>query len=465
MNTLSRRLVTWSLSLLLPLSAAVEANVSQQEARDIAREAYIYAYPMVLMQITRDVSTNVEKVGSLTAPVNQLSHARATPDHRFTIVVRPNADTLYSAIQYDVSEEPLVFEVPDAGDRYYLIEFLDYWTDVFTVPGTRTTGNDAQTFAIVGPDWNGDLPEGVREYRSPTNNGLMITRVQIDGPEDLEEVHAFQDGMSVYPLSAYGRDYTPPLGKVRPGQDNTAPPVQIAKMPADQFFELFAELMKENPPHANDYPLLDRLARIGIHPGESFDFESAPEVVQSALEKAPASALPTIKQGLQGATHQVNGWQTRLTAMGTYGADYLSRARVAYGGLGANVVEDAVYPAVYVDEDGDTLQSDRNYVLHFPEGSLPPAKAFWSLAMYDERQLFTDNPINRYSIGDRDDLQFNEDGSLTLYIQRESPGKSKESNWLPTPAEGDFSMLLRIYWPEREVLEGRWNPPPVSKAD
>ncbi|MGR9088706.1 MAG: DUF1254 domain-containing protein, partial [Gammaproteobacteria bacterium] len=374
-------------------------------------------------------------------------------------------DTLYSPLSYDVSREPLVVSIPDAGDRYYLLPFLDMWSDVFTVPGTRTTGNGAQTFAIVGPDWKGHLPKGVKEYRSPTGQGLLIGRTQTNGTADYEAVRKFQDGMKAVPLSAYGKKYRPPKGKVNPTQDTSTPPDQIDKMDAATYFGMFADAMKANPPHANDYPIIDRMKRIGIVPGNPFKLADAPKEIQDALNAAPPAALKQIKEAWSKAGILANGWRTNMTAIGTYGTDYLHRAAVAYGGYGANAVEDAVYPTAFADADGKPLSSDSRYVLHFEKDQIPPVRGFWSLTMYNDRQLFAKNPISRYAIGDRDKLAFNADGSLDLYIQRESPGTDKESNWLPAPESGSFTMNLRLYWPKAEVLDGSWVPQPVKRID
>lgn len=459
-----------SLACILPVLAQANPTLSAEEAEAIAREAYVYAYPLVLMQATRDVGTNVPEPveitpGYLMGPVNQLSHARQLVDAQFDIVVAPNADTLYTALTYDVTEEPMVFEVPDAGDIYYLMEFLDYWTDVFTSPGTRTTGNGAQSFAIVGPDWEGTLPEGVREYRSPTGHGLMIARMRVGGPADFEQVHAFQDGMEAYPLSAYGKNYTPPRGTVDPDQQMAPPPQLVEQMSAEEYFERFAELFKENPPHHNDYPIRDRMRRLGIEYGKSFDFDQAPEIVQAAMERSREKALSQIKRRVNTIGSDVNGWRVRLSSTGTYGTDYLGRAAVALAGVGANVAEDAIYPAIFADSEGRPLQSDQRYVLHFEADQLPPVNGFWSLSMYNSQFYFAENSIGRYAIRDRDGLAYGEDGSLTLYIQRESPGEGKEANWLPTPAEGEFNMMMRLYWPKTEALDTSWQPPAVKRVD
>lgn len=444
---------------------ALAQPVSPEEARDIAREAFIYAYPLVLSGVTFDVGKNVEKPIGTSAPLNQFGHMREFPDVDFTIVVRPNADTLYSSLGYDVTREPLVISVPRSDGRYYLLPFLDMWSDIFTVPGTRTSGNGEQVFAIVGPDWEGTLPEGVTAYRSPTGLGLLIGRTQTNGKSDYEAVRKFQDGMEAVPLSAYGKPYTPPPGVVDPNQDMSAPPDQIDRMDAATFFAKFAEMMKDNPPHANDHPMLDRMKRIGIEPGKSFDLASAPEAVQEALKAAPGVALPQIKNAWATAGVMANGWRTNVTAIGTYGTDYLHRAGVAYGGYGANVIEDALYPTAFADSEGKPFDSENRYVLHFTKAQIPPVRGFWSLTMYDERQLFAANPIDRYAIGDRDPLVFNEDGSLDLYVQAASPGPDKEANWLPAPKSGAFTMNLRLYWPKAEATNGSWAPPPVQRVN
>jgi hypothetical protein len=442
------------------------ATLSPDEAASIARDAYIYAYPLVLMEVSGKVATNVaEPNGTTGAPVNHFGHARAFPDANFTLVVRPNADTLYSSLVFDVSKGPLIVTVPNSGGRYYLLPMLDKWSDIFAAPGTRTTGNGAQTFAIVGPHWQGRLPPGIERYVSPTEGGWIGGRVQTNGKSDYDAVHVFQDGLKAVPLAAYGKPYAPPKAKIDARLDMSAPPDQIEKLDAATFFAKFAELLKSQPPHANDYPILDRMKRIGIEPGRSFSLASEPKPIQEALNAAPAEALPAIKAAWTRGGVLANGWRINLTAIGTYGTDYLRRAGVAYGGLGANVPEDAVYPTAFTDAQGRPFESQKRYVLHFGKDQLPPVRGFWSLTMYDERQLFTANPINRFAIGDRDKLTFAADGSLELYIQRESPGKDKEANWLPAPASGGFTMNLRLYWPKPGVLDGSWAPPAVWGMD
>ena len=439
-------------------------QLSADEALEIAVEAYVYAYPLVIMDVTRAVFTNTAGVDNarLRAPVNQFAHARAFPDAAFTDVVRPNADTLYSTLWFDVAREPLIITVLDSGGRYYLLPMLDLWTDVFASPGKRTSGTGPQRFAIVGPEWRGRLPAGVELVRAPTSSGWLIGRTQTDGPSDYQDVHAFQSGLCVTPLSAFGKSYAPPPGRISPIPD--APPVeQVDAMDASTFFGRFAALTGDNPPHANDHPMVQRVRRLGIHLGERFAPERLARTSADALEQSTMIGREKILEYAQRASRRANGWSMTANPIGTYGTDYLKRALIARMGLGANTVEDAIYPSAFAMVDGTPFDSAARYELRFAASELPPARAFWSLTMYNDRQLFAANRIGRHAIGDRDPVQFGPDGSLTLYIQRESPGTERESNWLPTPQSGGFSMTLRIYWPEGRALDGRWAPPPVKR--
>ena len=443
-------------------TARAEARETSSRQRDyeIGVQAYVYAYPMVLMEMTRRASTNVPALAVPRAPMNQFAHMDVFPDHTFRDVVRPNADTLYSILWFDVSTEPLVISVPDTGGRYYVLQMMDMWTDVFAAPGNRTSGTKAQDFAIVGPNWRGTLPKNVQRLRCPTNIGWIIGRTQTNGAADYKNVHRIQDGYKSTSLSQWGKSYNP-LAKspVNPKWDmKTPPPVQVAKMSAQAFFELFAELLKENPPHELDWNMVEQLKQIGITPGKDFNFLKLPAKKQKALEKAVGDAQRMIAKKQAGEA--VNGWHVAREIMGNYGTSYLQRAYIALIGLGANVPEDAVYPMSNVDSGGKPYHGSHRYVLHFDKVELPPVRGFWSISMYDDEMYFVDNPIRRYAIGDRDKLQFNKDGSLDLYIQHASPGKDKESNWLPA-AKGDFDLVLRAYWPKVEVLTGDWDPPPV----
>lgn len=433
-------------------------------SQEIGVQAYIYAYPMILMEVTRRVSTNVDAPVGVRAPMNQFAHLRVFPDHTFKEVVRPNADTLYSILWFDVSKEAQILTTAGTGGRYYQLPLLDMWTDIIAAPGSRTTGTGAANYAIVGPNFKGTLPQDVETIRSPTSMGWLIGRTQTNGKADFSNVHKMQDGFKITPLSQWGKSYKAPAkSPVNSTWDmKTPPPVQVANMSAKTFFELFAELLKDNPPHELDWNMVKLLKQIDLVPGEYFNFSKLSEQKQRALELAVGDAQKLIAQKQAGES--INGWVIARDVMGNYGNSYLQRAYVALIGLGANIPEDAVYPITNVDSDGKPYHGSHRYVLHFDKSELPPVRGFWSLTMYDHEMYMVDNPIGRYAIGDRDNLQFNQDGSLDIYIQHESPGRNKESNWLPAPSD-DFDMVLRAYWPTMEVLTGEWNPPPVKRLD
>jgi hypothetical protein len=418
------------------------------------------------MDVTRGVRTAVPKSDDRKAPTNQLAHSREFPDHTFNTVVSPNADTLYSSAWLDLAAGPMVLSVPEMGKRYYLMQLMDAWSNTFDCPGTRTTGNGKGEFAIVGPNWKGELPAGVKEIRSPTNMVWLLGRTQTNGKEDYEAVHAVQQQYKLTPLVARGKDYSPP-DNVPVAADvdvNTPPLEQVLKLDAATFFGRLNALMKDNPPAPADAGLMRRLERIGIAPGKPFDLKAFDPAVAKRLELTHDVA----KTYLTAATKRpqsrgLNGWET-LRNVGRYDTNYLLRAGVATVMLGVNLPEDALYPRVRVDGEGRPLTGANRYTIRFRKGHLPPVGAFWSVTMYDSKQRFIANPIGRYAIGDRDRLKFDDDGSLTLYVQRESPGADKESNWLPAP-EDEFNLFMRLYWPKKEALDGTWKPPAVERVD
>jgi hypothetical protein len=391
---------------------------------------------------------------------------RKYPDASFKTVTAPNADTLYNSVFFDVGKEPWVLSIPDMIDRYYLMPMLDGWTDVFQVPGKRTTGTNAQTYAITGPGWHGTLPADVKELKSPTNIVWLIGRIYCTGtPEDYAAVHKLQDECKIMPLSAYGKDYTPPPGTVDPSIDMKTPVRdQVNKMDAIAFFTLLCKLMKDNPPSAEDAPKIAKFSKIGIVPGKDFD---ASKLRADFVKRVPEIAIDRImiQFKINKNMKDESGWGY-TTEGGVYGTEYLFRAFCTAVGLGMNRPQDAVYPISQKDADDRAYSGANKYVMHFAKGELPPAEGFWSLTMYDKAYFFVNNPINRCSISARQNLQSNPDGSVDLYIQKDSPGKDKESNWLPAPAD-DFILMLRMYWPREKdpsIIDGSWKVPPVKKA-
>lgn len=460
------------------VAAMVTGSPSKAEENVVAAfpdavEAYIYGYPLVTMEMTRRVMTNVESPVGTRAPMGQFVRMREYPTAAFRDVTAPNADTLYTTAWVDVGKEPWVLSLPDADDRYYLFPMLDGWTNVFEVPGKRTTGTGKQTYAITGPGWTGTLPAGVKEYKAPTAIVWLLGRIYCTGtPEDYAVVHKLQDEISIVPLSAYGKPYTPPASKVDPSIDmKTAVRDQVNALSAEEYFNLLSKLMVANPPASADKPMLQKMAKIGLVPGQPFDSSKLSAMSQKALAEVPKLAndqiMAWMKEGVVAGDMKLeNGWAfTEKT--GLYGTNYMQRAFITAIGLGANRPQDAVYPTSEGPSLATSYTGEKNYVMHFEKGQLPPVKGFWSLTMYDENYFFVANPINRQSISARQDLKHNADDSVDLYIQNESPGADKESNWLPAP-KGKFILMLRLYWPKEtapSIIDGSWKIPAVKVAE
>lgn len=447
-----------------------EALLKEKEAQEIAIDAYIYTYPLVTMEFTRRVMTNVLTPEGSKAPMGQFAKLRGYPAVDDHSVTAPNADTLYTIVWLDVSKEPWIISTPDMKDRFYLLPMLDGWTNVFAVPGKRTTGTGPQTFAITGPGWQGTLPPGVTEYKSSTGIVWLLGRIYCTGtPEDYKAVHELQDQMKAVPLSAYGKSYAPPAGVVDSTIDmKTAVRDQVNALDSTTYFKLAAELMKNNPPVADDAPMVARMAKIGIVPGQDFDAAKLDPAVAKGVAAAPAPAQKKImdwmKEGLvAGDSKMTNGW-FYTTKTGLYGTNYRQRALITAIGLGANRPEDAVYPTSEGPDILKTYSGENKYVMHFNKGEMPPVKGFWSLTMYDANYFFVPNSLNRYTVSQRNSFKENADGSVDIYIQHDSPGKDKEQNWLPAPKD-KFILMLRLYWPNEtapSLLDGSWKIPPVK---
>jgi hypothetical protein len=444
------------------LSICPAGAITPEEAAAIGVDAYVYGYPLVTMEMTRRVMTNVPAPEGTRAPMGQFVRMRAYPDASFRDVTAPNADTLYTVAWVDVSKEPWVLGVPDTAERYWLFPMLDGWTEVFQVPGKRTTGSKAKTYAITGPNWTGKLPQGLREYKSPTAIVWILGRIYCTGtPGDYKAVHALQDKFKLAPLGSYGKPYTPPPAQVDPAVDMKTPVrEQVNRLDAGAYFKLFARLLKDNPPAKADAPILARLAQIGIVPGQDFDIARLEPAVAQGLQNVPKAGVEKIMAHFKSAGRVENGW-VFSTQTGVYGTDYLQRALIAAIGLGANRPQDAIYPTSETSANGKPYDGANRYVIHFNKGEMPPVNGFWSLTMYDADYFFVQNPLNRYTLSSRSKFKTNRDGSVDLYIQNTSPGKARESNWLPSPS-GKFILMFRFYWPKEAIIDGTWKLPAVT---
>jgi hypothetical protein len=455
------------------MSGTQESNeaptLTEAEALDIGIDAYVFGYPLVTTEMTRRVMTNVPVASRMRAPMGQFANMRTYPSPQDRDVTAPNADTLYSTAWLDLSREPYVLSIPETSGRYYLMPMLDAWTNVFQVPGKRTTGTGPQKYAITGPGWKGPLPAGVVEYKSPTNIVWILGRIYSTGaPDDYDEVHKIQDQLSVVPLGAYDKPSPPPAPVIVDPVIDMKTPVrnQVDNMDMAAYFGVMAQALKKNPPAPADTAMIERIAKIGIVPGQDFDVSKLPAGMGVALRAVPRLAHAKIMGHVKAAGALENGW-TVATRTGQYGTEYLQRATIAAIGLGANRPQDAVYPTSDKDEDGLDYQGFRKYVIHFDKGMEPPVKAFWSLTMYDDKYFFVPNPLNRFTLSQRDRLTTNPDGSVDLYLQRDNPGGDREANWLPAPP-GKFIPMMRLYWPNEaapSILDASWKPPPVKRVD
>jgi len=439
-----------------PMSNAQTNNspsLAQSEVEEIAERAYIYAYPLVLLEATMSA-----------LPVSRLVHVSAFPDANFRLIVRPNADTLYTNAWIDVSGEPMLLHVADSGGRFYLLQFMDAWTETFADPGKRTTGTGEAWFAVVGPDWSGKLPANVTRLDAPTNHVWLLARTQTNGASDYDNVHAFQRGMRLVRLSEFpGTSQASGLVPPPRTAGATPPPERIKALDPSAFFAAFAKGMKMNPPHAGDSAAVHDLARIGLIPGQDFDASSLTREQLAALNRGVQAAMARIEGFVASGAAVKPGWTSFQGTIGRYGTNYMARAVTARVAIGANPAEDAVYINSSADREGEAFNGSMQYRMHFAAGNLPPVLAFWSVTAYDKDGYFVANPIGRYAIGDRDPLKFNPDGSLDLYIQNENPGTDRQSNWLPS-GNGPFNLTLRLYWPKSAILDGSWHAPPVERV-
>jgi hypothetical protein len=394
---------------------------------------------------------------------NLFDHTRAFPDHSFTEVMAPDADVLTSSAWLDLRAEPVVLSMPDMAGRYHTMTMLSGWTDVFAAPGSRTTGDAGGDFAICPPGWSGYLPDNVARIDAPTSMVWVLGRTGAAGTKDYLAVHTLQNNYLLNPLSEFLNQSPPsappPLSTM---VDITAPVDQVARMDGSAFFNRLASLLVDNP--APDSSYVDGLGVLGLRPGWPMDL-SDPSVA-AAVAAAPSAGQARLRRiGAETDQRPERGWiipRGRGDYSTDHGTDYAQRAYVAFVGPGANLDADGVYPRAMVDGDGRALGGGNQYVLRFEPDQLPPVNGFWSLTMYDDKQFFVDNPIDRYAIGDRDALVYGEDNSLDLWIQHEPPGPQRAANWLPAPT-GSFHVVFRAYWPGQPILDGSWTPPPLTR--
>ena len=455
----------FALTVGLPMAAhSASPSVTPEEARSIAKEAYIYGYPLVDSYRIQHAYFVDKNDKSYKAPWNQLKNIPEVYTPADTAIQTPNSDTPYSFVGLDLRAEPIVISVPEIEkQRYYSIQFIDAYTFNFAYVGSRATGNDAGNFLIAGPNWKGEKPAGIKQViRSETDFDMVLFRTQLFNPADLDNVKKIQAQYKVQPLSAF-------LGTSAPAAasavDWMKPLSQADEKTSLEFFNVLNFILRYCPTVPSEVELMQRFAKIGVGAGMSFDPAKLTPEIKTAIEQGRADAYAAF-------AGQVKLLDTgKLTSGEVFGTrdflknNYLYRW-VATIGIYGNTKQEAMYPIYRVDAAGKPLTGANSYTLHFAKGEYPPVKAFWSLTMYKlPESLLVANPINRYLINSPmlPEMKKDADGGMTIYIQNESPGKDKESNWLPAP-KGPFAMYMRLYWPAPAALDGSWKQPSLTNV-
>jgi hypothetical protein len=405
--------------------------------------------------------TNVPAAQQYAAPINQFN----TPSHpttpSFTAIPGVPNGVLNSSAWLDLSKEPIVFTMPDTGGVYNMMAILSGWTNVFKAPGARTTGTGAQNYVIVGPEWTGRIPAGLKRLNSPTDMVWIEGQTQYNGPSSLAQVQAIQAGYKLTPLSSWGKPYTPPSNVPTNSNVDTSktPQNQVQHMSPQTFFADLNAYMASNPPSARDAPVLAQMARIGIAPGKPFNWSSFSSAMQHKIQRGVTAGHHEVtKLGLKApGGEKKSGWIVNLH-YGNYGTNYALRASAAFSAYGAVRPADDTYYVV-------AGSGKHDYTITFPKGQQPPTNGFWELDMYNTKLNAVSNPINRYAIGPHlGALHANADGSVTIYVQNAQPSTSQEQqNWLPAPSNG-FLIVLHDWWPKAPVTNGTWSPPALSKT-
>jgi hypothetical protein len=446
-------------SSFLPSTSLNYCWGKQTALNSMALDAYIYGYPLVLMDVTKNIML------ANGSQQNQFLNERVFPNPQYTTIIRPNVDTLYSMAWLSLSKGPVVLCVPDTHRRYYLMEFLDAWTNVFASIGARTTGTQAGAYAITGPNWNGMLPEGIIRVQAPTNTVWIIGRTQTNGPKDYPIIHAIQDQYTLVPLKCWGKLDEQYKSDTKKNQFTINPVDQVATMNAATFFQIMMKAMHKNPPWIKDPAMYRKLTALGLIPGKTLVCFNLRPSAKHALDLAANYGPRLIKAeaSKRYIQNNINGWALLIDDIGFYGTDYLQRAIVAMTGIGANLPQDSVYAPAFIDANKMPLAGYNDYRIHFESGQFPPVNAFWSITIYNDKGYLVENSINRYAIGPHlKKLNYNADGSLDIFIGNLSPGKDYINNWLPAP-KGSFNLILRMYWPKQSVLSEQWRPPGIIR--
>jgi hypothetical protein len=468
MKSLELVMMAFTLTVLGTMPSVANAQIDRGKAK-IAEEAFIYGFPMVMNYAVFHDYFIDKSSPSYKAPLNQLYNTANVYTPKDTTIVTPNSDTPYSFVAMDLRAEPYVICNPEIEkSRYFSVMLVDMYTFNYGYMGSRSTGNGAACNMIAGPGWKGEKPEGIAKmFRSETDFSTAVIRTQLFNPADIENVKKIQAGYRGQTLSQFQNKTAPP-----PAPEIAWPKLnkQMADSEPFAYLNFVLQFCPPTGPAKLEIPMRTRFAKIGVEAGQPFAVDKLTPEEKTALESAMKSGLEKIKEKIPDLGKDENGWRVALNAFGdrqNYAGDWTRRAAAAMAGIYGNSPAEAVYPLLATDAAGQKPDCSKNhYTLTFPTGQLPPANAFWSVTMYDGKtQLLIDNPINRYLINAPmlPDLKKNADGSLTIYMQKDSPGTDKESNWLPAP-NGPIYVVMRIYWPKEAALDGSWKPPAVQQT-
>ncbi len=466
---LNHVILTFLSSLLMSCASSKATNAQVPTNGDgikqIAADAYIYAYPLVVNATTREVMTAVPRPGREKAPMNQLANQRLPPTSNSTITYA-EPDVLNSTAWLDLSKEPLVIDLPDAGKRFVTLSLVSAWGEVFAAPGTRTTGGQKKQLILTGPQWTGTVPTNMQRIVAPTNSVWLVGRTQLKSSADYDRVYRFQDNLRITTLSEYGQKIIKPMSVNFNLDVDVRTPIldQVDNMDARNYFSAFASELRKNPPAPTDGAMISRLAALGIFPNKDFDYDALPAHVKEGLNSgyfAGQSQFADFQRGTPNL-RMVNGWGHPIL-VGSYGGNYKARALMKKLGFETAAPQDMTFAKASVDGRGERLNGGFKYLLKFPKNQTPPVNGFWTVSLYNTRKFFVPNALERYSLGSDDHLKVNADGSIDLYVQAVSPGKNLESNWLPSPPSEDFNLVMRMYWPQQSVLDGKWKIPELEK--
>ena len=470
-GTIVRSAAAGIAAAVLMTTASAQTAPATDGIRSIAEEAIIYGLPMSMYYKIMNQYAIDEQSGQYKAPFNTIANEPKVYTPADTAIVTPNSDTPYSWLFLDLRAEPVVLCVPEVDkDRYYSVMLTSQYTFNFGYIGSRATGNDAGCYAVAGPGWTGDTPDGVEKvFTSETEFALATYRTQLFDAADIDNVKAIQAKYVVKPLSAFLGD---PAPAAAPAIDWPAIDATTEKKDVLSYLPFLLQFAPPTGAAAVEDQLRAKFATIGIESGKLFPTLALSDADKAAMAEAGTAADEAIKTKIEKLGKSVNGWIVATSGVGdrdVYAGDWTQRAAVAVAGILANDPAEAIYPITRHDGDGQPLDGGTSkYTLTFAKDAFPPVNAFWSVTMYDGKtQLLIENPIDRYLINSPmlPDLKTNEDGSLTLYIQKDEPtDPDQKANWLPAP-DGPIYMVMRLYWPKDEVLKGSWSPPAIKRVE